>query len=309
MVSVVMITYAHENYIREAIEGVLMQECDFEVELIIANDCSPDKTDLIIKDIIQNHPRGNWIKYHPHEKNLGMMPNFIFALQQAKGKYIALCDGDDYWIDALKLQKQVDFLDKNLDYSLVFHNALVHNTIRNEKRLFTKNYEFSEYDAFDIFKNWLIPTASMVFRNYNFINIPEFMQKATNGDLALQVYLNDFGKFYASNEVMSVYRLNPSSVTISSFSGIKHKMAQVNQLKLMNTFFKKKYNVEIKSRIFLYYLINANQYKRKSVLKQIFWIMRAIFINPQLMFYYNNQFKNSIKAVVYTSLYIIKLKK
>ena len=125
MVSVVMMTYGHENYIRQAIEGVLMQNCFFEVELIVANDCSTDKTDLIIKDIIQNHPRGNWIKYHHHEKNVGMMPNFIFALHQATGKYVALCDGDDYWTDPLKLQKQVGFLEENEEYVLCFHKIKI----------------------------------------------------------------------------------------------------------------------------------------------------------------------------------------
>ena len=105
-VSVVMITYGHEKFIREAIEGVLMQECDFEVELILANDCSPDQTDSVIQDIIKNHPKGCWIKYIRQENNIGMMPNFIFALKQCKGKYIALCEGDDYWTDPLKLQKQ-----------------------------------------------------------------------------------------------------------------------------------------------------------------------------------------------------------
>ena len=72
MVSVDMITYGHEKYIRQAIEGVLMQQTDFEVELIIADDCSPDRTKDIVEDIINNHPKGNIIKYFRHDKNLGM---------------------------------------------------------------------------------------------------------------------------------------------------------------------------------------------------------------------------------------------
>ena len=96
-VSVCMITYGHEKYIREAIEGVLMQECDFEVELILANDCSPDQTDSVIQDIMTNHPRGFWIKYIKQEVNIGMMPNFIFALQQAKGKYVIFAGSDDFY--------------------------------------------------------------------------------------------------------------------------------------------------------------------------------------------------------------------
>lgn len=118
LVSVVMITYGHEKYIRQAIEGVLMQQGDFDLELVIANDCSPDNTDAVVQDVLSHHSNAHWIRYVRHEKNIGMMPNFIFALQQAKGKYIALCEGDDYWTDPCKLQKQVDFLEANPDYSI-----------------------------------------------------------------------------------------------------------------------------------------------------------------------------------------------
>ncbi len=118
IVSVAMITYGHENYIRQAIEGVLMQECNFEVELILCNDCSPDKTNDIIQDILKSNAKSDRIKYFNHKKNIGMMPNFIFSLQKCSGKYIALCDGDDYWTDPFKLQKQVDFLENNPDFVL-----------------------------------------------------------------------------------------------------------------------------------------------------------------------------------------------
>ena len=113
MVSVVMITYGHENYIEQAIKGVLMQECDFQYELIIANDCSPDNTDRIVQKIIDNTNNADRIKYVRHTVNKGMTANFLWTLQQASGKYIAICEGDDYWTDPLKLQKQVDLLEVN----------------------------------------------------------------------------------------------------------------------------------------------------------------------------------------------------
>jgi glycosyltransferase involved in cell wall biosynthesis len=124
-VSICMITYNHENFIEEAINGVLMQECDFEIELILANDCSLDKTDEVIQSILKTHPRASIINYIKQEKNIGMMANFIFALQQCKGKYIALCEGDDYWTDPLKLQKQVDFLKANGEYSICWTKYLI----------------------------------------------------------------------------------------------------------------------------------------------------------------------------------------
>ncbi len=124
-ISIIMVTYGHEKYIREAIEGILMQRGDFNFELIIANDASPDATNQIVSEILKNHTNSDKICYIEQEKNIGMMPNFIFALQQAQGDYIALCDGDDYWTDPYKLQKQVDFLEANPDYVLSFHKVKI----------------------------------------------------------------------------------------------------------------------------------------------------------------------------------------
>ncbi len=205
-VSVVMITYGHEKFIRQAIEGVLMQQCDFTVELIIANDCSPDDTDAVVQDVLSYHPNAHWIRYVRHKKNRGMMPNFIFALQQAKGKYIALCEGDDYWNDPYKLQKQVDFLEANLDYVLCFHKvkilkpdeALVEDFITKVP----ENYETQETLA--RLGNY-IHTPSVVFRNIIKEFPPEFEQSPI-GDYFLYMLLSEYGKLKYIEEEMAVYR-------------------------------------------------------------------------------------------------------
>ena len=121
-VSVVMITYNHEKFIKEALESIFSQKTNFHYELIISNDCSTDNTDEVIKKIIDKNENGSLINYTNHHKNKGMIPNFLWSIQQAKGKYIALCEGDDYWVDPYKLQKQVDFLEANPDYSI--HSGL-----------------------------------------------------------------------------------------------------------------------------------------------------------------------------------------
>lgn len=205
-VSVCMITYGHEKFIEQAINGVLMQECDFEIELVIANDCSPDKTDEIIRKVIDNHPKSSYIKYIKHVKNLGMMPNFIFALQECKGKYIALCEGDDYWTDPLKLQKQVDFLEGNSDYVLCFHQV---NILKNNDEIvedfITKvpeNYETIETLA--RLGNY-IHTPSVVFRNIIKSFPPEFEQSPI-GDYFLYMMLAKHGKLKYLEEKMAVYR-------------------------------------------------------------------------------------------------------
>lgn len=130
-VSVHMITYGHELYIKQAIESVLMQETNFDFELFIADDCSPDKTPEVVESILNNHPQAFRIKYHRHKKNIGMKANGLYALDQCLGKYIAFCEGDDYWTDPHKLQKQVDFLENNTNYSICWTKYLIKQESQN----------------------------------------------------------------------------------------------------------------------------------------------------------------------------------
>lgn len=211
VVNVIMITYGHENYIRQAIEGVLLQECDFEAELIIANDCSPDSTDAVIQDVIKNHPRGSWISYIKHEKNIGMMPNFIFAMKHCQGKYIALCEGDDYWTDPLKLQKQVDFLEQNPEYNICFHNVQLFNQESNsfsQDRLTRKVSETTSSE--ELAKGNYIHTPSVVLRN-NFI-IPPWFSQSPIGDWTLYMIAVKDKKIKKIEDTMAVYRVHSASI-------------------------------------------------------------------------------------------------
>lgn len=206
LVSVVMITYGHEKYIRQAIEGVLMQQGDFDLELVIANDCSPDNTDAVVQDVLSHHPNAHWIRYVKHEKNIGMMPNFIFALQQATGKYIALCEGDDYWTDPYKLQKQVDFLEANPDYVLSFHKVKILKTngelVDDFITKVPENYETQETLA--RLGNY-IHTPSVVFRNV-IKEYPFEFSLSPVGDYFLYIMLSEHGKLKYLEEEMAVYR-------------------------------------------------------------------------------------------------------
>lgn len=229
-VSVCMITYGHEKYIREAIDGVLMQECNFEVELILSNDCSPDKTDKVIQDILENHPRKSWIKYFKHEKNLGMMPNFIFAMQQCQGAYVALCEGDDYWVDPLKLQKQVDFLEANPEY--VIHSGaakLLNNEIVTDELIGFEN-ESRTFNITDFYKQNNLITCTVMFRNcLNFF--PKVFENVTFGDWFLYTLLIQKTGLNAfrSNEVLSVYRIHSSSV-MSSLTLVRNYQVHLYQI-------------------------------------------------------------------------------
>ena len=216
MVSINIVTYNHEKYIAKAIKGALMQKCNFNIELIIANDCSFDETDRVILDIIKNHPRGFCIRYTNHKKNIGMQPNGIFAIKQSKGKYIALCDGDDYWTDPLKLQKQVDFLEKNNDVSITCHNVQRLNYLTKQ----LKHIEYFKHDQFldeKVIINYggkITPLLSYVFKSKYLHNAPKWVFNSPIGDLSMILYLMTKGKVYYFKDIMGVYRENiPGSWT------------------------------------------------------------------------------------------------
>ncbi len=117
LISICTITYNHEKYISQAIESFLMQNTTFEYEIVIADDASQDNNQKIINKYQNENP--DKIKAILQEHNIGMMNNLIDALNNCKGKYLAFCEGDDYWTDPLKLQKQVDFLEANPEFGLV----------------------------------------------------------------------------------------------------------------------------------------------------------------------------------------------
>jgi len=244
MASVVMITYNHEKYIEQAINGVLMQECNFDYELIIANDHSTDNTDRVIQQILLNHPKAAFINYLKRDANMGMAQNFVDAFKRSKGKYIALCDGDDYWTDTSKLQKQVDFLEKNHEYSMVCHDALIIDEAKNTSCLyFTSVHQKQICSTKDIFGVRFCATASMLFRKQALDNIyiPDF--KILAGDLFLQLLISMDGPIYRMYEVMSVYRITSEGATETNKRDVKKLIQNRIQLfKYFNKVSQKKYN-------------------------------------------------------------------
>lgn len=201
MVSVIVITYGHEKYIEEAINGVFIQQTDFPVELIIANDCSPDQTDEVVKLLLSRAPENITVRYTKHQTNKGMNANFLWAASQATGKYIALCEGDDYWTDPLKLQKQVDFLEENEDYVLVCTNADNTSQFDADK----------EIGVFDILHHNPVRTLTAMFKSstlHGFVGEERMM-----GDLQLWIYIARQGKIKFVSDVTAYYRILSNSAS------------------------------------------------------------------------------------------------
>ena len=210
MVSICMITYNHEKYLKKAIDGVLMQKTNFDFELVIANDNSPDTTTLIVEDYIKCNPNGHKIKFLNNKVNMGMMPNFINAIDNCKGKYIALCEGDDYWTDENKLQKQVDFLEKNKNYAICFHLVNIDNNSEIIEDTITKKTH-QKTNIYNLAKGNYIHTCSVVYRNHLFDSFPDYFSKAPVGDYFLHLLNSRHGKIFCINEIMANYRVHDSS--------------------------------------------------------------------------------------------------
>ena len=121
-VSVLMLAYNQERYIGEAIRSVMLQQTDFPFELVIGNDGSGDRTGAICREWQKRY--ADRIVLIDRPKNIGLIPNFMQTYPLCKGNYIAICEGDDFWTDKSKLQRQVDFLDTHPDYVLCFHRVI-----------------------------------------------------------------------------------------------------------------------------------------------------------------------------------------
>lgn len=263
-ISVVTITYGQENYIKQTLGGVLMQDYPGKIEFIIANDFSPDSTDDLVKDFLSSRQVSSnfTIKYTKHEVNKGMMPNFIWALEQTSGKYIALCEGDDYWTDPLKLWKQVEFLEKNPEYVLAFHPVKI---LKNDGSLVEdyitsvpEKYEFQETLASG---NNYIHTPSVVFRNI-IKSFPREFQSSPIGDYFLYIMLTGHGKMKMLTDHMAVYR---SGVGVFS---TQNNVKSIKSSLLLHSLLLSYSNNLALNQIFLMKLERAFDYLEKIVRKE-----------------------------------------
>ncbi len=217
LVATSTLTYNHEPYIRDCLDGILMQKTTFPVRVVVFEDCSTDATREIVKEYQEKYPNLFVTVFAPHntygkpERREALKPYFE---ARAVAKYIALCEGDDYWTDPLKLQKQVEFLERNEGYSMCFHNADIINESEDIHKIRLKQFnhlEERDYSGEEIATKWSIPTASTVFRNYH--ESPPRDKRLIFGDTVLFVWLSEKGKLHCMGDIMSVYRITKSGVT------------------------------------------------------------------------------------------------
>jgi glycosyltransferase involved in cell wall biosynthesis len=203
LVSVCIITYNHERYIGQCLEGVLMQETNFRFQVVIGEDCSTDNTRQVVEAYAARYPDIIIPVYQ--QQNVGPRRNaYEFCWPLLKGKYIAVCEGDDYWTDPFKLQKQVDFLEKNSDFVLCFHPVA---TVNENDSLIKQEEATDQVSVFDwksIFQQ-PVATLSVVFRNC-LPAVHEDFYHAEYGDIFLFSTLSRYGKLADLGFVGGRYR-------------------------------------------------------------------------------------------------------
>lgn len=236
-------TYNHESYITDALQGFVMQETSFPVVYTIVDDASTDKTAEVLRRFVNEHfdvgsdTRGydkdtdyGHVTFARHKTNKNCYFAFIYLKEnhysQKKSKapyltewldtkYIALCEGDDYWTDPLKLQKQVDFLEGHEEYSMCFHKvSVVYEGEIKQEQLFERLQE-GDYSAYDIYADWMVPTCTVVYRNSP---VPfESNSRIVFGDIFLWLQLAERGKIYCLDFVGGTYRRHEKGVSFNYF--------------------------------------------------------------------------------------------
>lgn len=222
LVSINCITYNHEKYIKDALESFLMQKTDFEFEIIVGEDCSTDNTRKIVEEYVNKNPKK--IILVTSEENVGMIENERRIYLKSKGKYIAECEGDDYWLDPYKLQKQVDYMESHQECTLCFHNA---NLVTTNKNLIdvmiSEEIQNGIYDVGELAKLGVIATNSKLYPKYTLENLPDWYDKCIVTDLPAQLIIASQGYAYYMNEIMSVYRVGVENSAMYRLAGNKFK--------------------------------------------------------------------------------------
>lgn len=216
IVTIVCTTYNHEKYIADCFEGFLSQRTNFKYEILVHDDASKDNSASLIREYEHKYPdvfRVICQTENQYSKGVNIWFDILFPM--AKGKYIAICEGDDYWIDPLKLQKQVDFMEDHPDYSMCYHNAVSLYVQAHRLHAFDGTLESYDLSFYDAVHSWRVPTASILFRKKGF-KYPEWLDVIYSGDYSLILICSLLGKIHSIGGIRSVYRINTEGTSATA---------------------------------------------------------------------------------------------
>jgi glycosyltransferase involved in cell wall biosynthesis len=294
LVSVFCPTYNHEKYIRKCLDGFISQNTNFQIEVIVQDDASTDNTSSIIKEYSDNYP---FIIHHLHEFNifsLGKNLNEYFY-KNARGKYLAMCEGDDYWTDPYKLQKQVDFLESNPEYAICFHraNLKVENDIQINDQ-YVGPEEEKDLLIEDFILSNPVPTVSAMFKNVLHENFEDWESKMPFGDLLIYTKVLKITNLKAKYipDVMATYRIHNGGIHSGSFTADKVKTFEkhLQHVKLIKEHLLKKSYRKQTTHAIIYFIRKCIRYTpKKKLFKQ--FKLRCMLVLYKLKFHilYNDK--------------------
>ena len=287
IVTIASTTYNMEAYIADALDSWLAQETTFPFEILISDDGSNDSTCDIINSYASRYPNIRLVS----SGHIGKMPNFIRSLKESHGKYIALCDGDDYWIDQHKLQKQFDFMEEHPEFSECFTNSYVLNTLTGEKKIAkTQIWDVASTEGLlkhrDDDNVQMSPghTSTFFFRNQFIQKYPKWMYGDVMTDFPLYLLMSKYGQAKFINDITSVYRHRPDGVSSANFTYERAIRRRIFVYRNINHDFHYKYNRIISHIIADYYFsLGKLLYKNNIRFKGLASIVFAIIYNPAIV--------------------------
>lgn len=257
-VSVLIVTYNHEKYISQALDGVLAQEVNFEYEIVVGEDCSTDSNRNILLEYHKKYPHK--IRLLLNEKNQGACENFVRTFTACSGDYIAYLDGDDYWTSPNKLQKQIDFLDAHPECTICFHPVkVIYDNNTEYSSVYPPAYKKTISTIDDLVRVNFIPSCSAVFRGRLFDAFPEWYFTLKVGDWPLHILNAQHGDIGLIDEIMAVYRLHSGGVW-SREKNIKQIEITIQTLNAINEHLKYRYDRSVKSTLSKLYYGLARSY-------------------------------------------------
>jgi glycosyltransferase involved in cell wall biosynthesis len=250
-VSVMMIAYNHEKFIAQALNSILTQHVNFDYEIVVGEDNSTDRTREILVEFHRRHPQ--CIVPLLRDKNMGAIRNMGATLAACQGTYIALLEGDDYWTDPYKLQKQADFLDSNPTSAMCCHRVQLLDPTGQERIDVHPTRAAGAYTIEDLLSENFVPSCSAMLRRELIGSLPSWHSKLAVGDWPLFALVSSKGGIELMDEIMAVYRIHQGGIW-SSRSRVSRMREISRTLEVLDRHFSFRYTNTVRPVLAQYYL-------------------------------------------------------
>ena len=244
-VSVCVISYNHQNFIESALNSICNQNYNGEIEVVVGDDCSSDDTPTLIQKIASSNPAIKW-NLKLRDANVGIAKNFADVILSASNEFVAILEGDDYWVDPLKLKKQVQKLEKNPDANICFSLCEEVDENNGQSRIIGQDRPLEFSINYLLRNGWFMRTPTLLFRNRVVKNFPDWFYTSYSTDYILHVLLAQKGDVVKVDEVTAAYRKHDGGISVTNFKNqIERYKVKYNLLDTINDYLGGAYQSDI----------------------------------------------------------------